>query len=493
MEGGHSIDAQLTHGDTPQETWRDECGVFGIVGHPKAAQLTYYALFALQHRGEESAGIATVDGLGSIFHAKGMGLVGEAIAESELHELEHGHSGIGHVRYSTAGASRLADAQPLVFSFQHGNMALAHNGNLVNAPVIRSRLERGGAIFQTSSDTEVVAHLLVRRNERQMADRIRAAMRMVIGGYALCILTDDTLYAMRDPHGLRPLVLGRVDGAWCVASETCAFNTIGAEFVRDVEPGELLVITHGGVESVKPLRTVKRALCTFEHIYFARPDSDMDGHSVHETRTRFGRLLHEDHLVDADVVIGVPDSSLAAAMGYAAASGIPYDVGLVKSHYIGRSFIQPSQELRARRVRLKLNPVRSVLAGKRVIMIDDSLVRGTTCTRIVRLLRDAGAAEVHVLIASPPVTHPCHYGIDTARRSELLAAHNELEQMRTKIGADSLAFLSEAAMMKAFTRGGAPDAGHCNACFNGRYPTEVDAEPVTTEISTFRVEEAVLV
>jgi amidophosphoribosyltransferase len=453
------------------DKWHEECGVFGIFGHENAAELTYFALVALQHRGQESAGIATVDGK-KLHHQRGMGLVAEAIPTEHMTRLGRGHAGIGHVRYSTTGGSQLQNAQPLVFNFQRGNLALAHNGNLVNAHQLRSFLERRGAIFQSTSDTEVVAHLIARADSNDMKESIREALSIVKGAYAFVILTDDKLYAMRDANGLRPMVLGKIGDAYCVSSESCAFDTIGAEFVRDIEPGEMVVISKEGVESTRFAGQAKKALCTFEYIYFARPDSDIDGYNVHNVRKDFGRLLYREHPVEADVVIGVPDSSISSAIGYAEESGIPYEIGLIKNRYIGRTFIQPSQELRARGVRLKLNAVRRIVEGQRVVLIDDSIVRGTTSGRIVTMLREAGAVEVHVRIASPPVTHSCFYGIDTSSRDELIAARKSVEEIREYIGADSLAFLSEPTMMKAFGHEDA-DHGHCNACFTGKYPTEI--------------------
>lgn len=454
------------------DKWHEECGVFAIFGHENAAQLTYFALVALQHRGQESAGIATVDGL-KLYHQKGMGLVSEAIPNEAMPRLSKGHAAVGHVRYSTTGVSQLINAQPLVFNFQRGNMALAHNGNLVNAHQLHSFLEHRGAIFQSTSDTEVVAHLIARSGHTDMADNIREALSIVKGAYAFCILTDDKLYAMRDANGLRPMVLGKIGDAYCVSSESCAFDTIGAEFVRDIEPGEMLIISKDGVESTRFAGSAKRALCTFEYIYFARPDSDIDGFNVHAVRKDFGKLLYREHPVEADVVIGVPDSSISSAIGYAEESGIPYEIGLIKNRYVGRTFIQPSQELRARGVKLKLNAVRKIVEGKRVVMIDDSIVRGTTSGRIVTMLREAGAVEVHVRIASPPVTHSCFYGIDTSARHELIASNKSVEQIREYIGADTLAFLTEATMMQAFGIMDGKEHGHCNACFNGKYPTEV--------------------
>jgi amidophosphoribosyltransferase len=452
------------------------CGVFGIAGSTPAADLTHLALVAMQHRGPESPGIVTADGLGGMYHHRGMGLVSEAIPETILDSLRIGTCAVGHVRYSTTGASSLTNAQPLVFSFRQGNLALAHNGNLTNAPELRHALEQEGAIFQTTSDTEVVAHLVARADEPDLTEAIRGAVAKVEGGFALLLLTDDGLVACRDRHGLRPLVLGRMpSGAWCVASESCALDTVGATFERDVEPGELLVLEPGGtlVESRFALPG-KGARCTFEHIYFARPDSDVDGANVHRIRKRFGQLLDEAAPVDADVVVGVPDSSVSAAIGFAEATGIPYEMGLVKNRYIGRTFLAPSQELRARGVRMKLNAVRGVVGGQRVVLIDDSLVRGTTAAHIVTMLREAGAAEVHVRIASPTVEHPCFYGIDMSTYDELAASRASVPELRERIGADSLAFLREPTMMRAFSDDGdEPASGHCNACFTGRYPVGV--------------------
>lgn len=467
----HELSADLLD-DEMFDKWHEECGVFAIFGHENAAELTCFALVALQHRGQESAGIATVDGI-KLYHQKGMGLVADAIPNEAMPRLSKGHSAVGHVRYSTTGVSQLINAQPLVFNFQRGNMALAHNGNLVNAHQLHSFLEHRGAIFQSTSDTEVVAHLIARAGNSDVADNIREALSIVKGAYAFCILTDDKLYAMRDANGLRPMVLGKIGDAYCVASESCAFDTIGAEIVRDIEPGEMLIISKDGVESTRFAGKAKRALCTFEYIYFARPDSDIDGFNVHAVRKDFGRILYQEHPVEADVVIGVPDSSISSAIGYAEESGIPYEIGLIKNRYIGRTFIQPSQELRARGVKLKLNAVRKIVEGKRVVMIDDSIVRGTTSGRIVNMLREAGATEVHVRIASPPVTHSCFYGIDTSAKDELIAARKSVEEIREYIGADTLSFLSEPAMMRAFGITDGSDHGHCNACFTGKYPTEI--------------------
>ena len=463
--------------ELPERKLNEECGVFGIAGHSMAADVTRLALVTMQHRGPESAGIVTTDGVGGMYHHRGMGLVEKAIKPQHLAPLREGNNAVGHVRYSTTGSSSLANAQPLVFSFARGNLALAHNGNLTNAATIRAELEATGAIFQTTSDTEVVAHLIARSPEPDMTDAIREALADIEGGFALCLLADDRLVACRDRHGLRPLVLGRMpDGAWCVASESCALDVIGATFERDVLPGELIVLEPDGTLVLSQFaEPAERALCTFEHIYFARPDSDVDGHNVHTIRKRFGRLLAEVAPVDADVVVGVPDSSVSAATGYSEASGIPNEMGLVKNRYIGRTFLEPSPELRTHGVRMKLNAVRGVVGGQRVVLIDDSLVRGTTSMRIVRMLREAGAAEVHVRIACPPVKHPCFFGIDMSTYDELAAAHATVEELRERIGADSLAFLEEPVMMRAFDEVGTEAAGgHCNACFTGRYPVDID-------------------
>ncbi|MBX6353716.1 MAG: amidophosphoribosyltransferase [Thermoflavifilum sp.] len=447
------------------------CGVFGIVGVPKAAEITYYALVALQHRGQEAAGIAAADGERIRAH-RGLGLVTDVLAKETLQQLA-GDLAMGHVRYSTAGSNTVQNAQPIVVGTHRGQVALAHNGNLVNAPRLRIALEKAGSLFQSSSDTEVVLHLLARAGEMPFADAVVQAVRQVRGGFALVLLREDRLVALRDPHGLRPLALGQLGDAWCVASESCAFEAIGARFVRDLAPGELVEITRDGLTSRRWAEPQPR-LCVFEHIYFARPDSDIDGWNVHAVRKRMGRLLAKYHPAPGDIVIGVPDSSISAASGYAEQSGIPYEMGLIKNKYIARTFIQPSQEMREAGVRMKLNAVRSVVSGRRVILVDDSIVRGTTIRRIVEMLREAGATEVHVRISSPPYRHPCHYGIDTAEK-QLLAAHRSVVQMCTDIGADSLAFLSVAEMMEAFGFDETSAYPFCNACFSGDYPTEVEA------------------
>jgi amidophosphoribosyltransferase len=385
-----------------------------------------------------------------------------------------GDTAIGHVRYSTTGESLLSNAQPLVFKYREGDIALATNGNLVNAMPIKHQLERMGSIFQTTSDTEVIAHLIARSGYSDLREAVKEALRMVKGAYAFLIMTNDQLIAALDPHGIRPLVMGRLGDSYVFASESCAFDAIGAEYEREVEPGEMIVIDRDGIQTDSITGQTRRAVCSFEYIYFARPDSDVGGLNVHAVRKRLGKQLFEEAPADADVVTGVPDSSISAAIGYAEAAGFPYELGLIKNRYIGRTFIQPNQQLREQGVKMKLSAVRRVVEGKRVVMIDDSIVRGTTSRRIVRLLREAGAAEVHVRISSPPVKNPCFYGIDTADRNGLIAASHSVEEIREAIQADSLAFLSISGLLKAIGQGGGgPHHGMCLACFDGVYPTEI--------------------
>ena len=453
----------------------EECGVFGIYNHQEASQLTYLGLHALQHRGQESAGICASDGEKWYKH-RGMGLVSEAFGKGDLEKFK-GHIAIGHTRYTTAGSSKIENAQPLFFRYAQGSMAVAHNGNLVNAAVLRKELEAKGSIFQTTSDTEVIAHLIARSESRDLPGAVRDALQHIKGAYALLVMNENQLVIALDPNGLRPLSLGRLGDAITVASETCAFDIIGAKYWRDVQPGELIVIDKNGVSESKFTETTQRSICTFEYIYFARPDSDIDGINVHMARKRLGKQLALESAIEADVVTGVPDSSISAAIGFAEATGIPYEIGLIKNRYVGRTFIQPSQELRERAVYLKLSAVRKVVEGKRVVMIDDSIVRGTTSNRIVRMLREAGAKEVHVRISSPPVMNSCFYGIDTSTRDELIAATKSIEEIRQIIEADSLSFLSVEGMIEAIGRqDSAPNKGHCLACFTGEYPTEIEFE-----------------
>ncbi|HHY96263.1 MAG TPA: amidophosphoribosyltransferase, partial [Firmicutes bacterium] len=429
---------------------KEECGVFGIWGHPRAVERTHLGLFAVQHRGQESAGMAVVaDGI--LRAHKGMGLVADVLTPEVLRGMG-GRAAIGHVRYSTFGSSEPVNAQPLVVRYRRGMLALAHNGNLVNAPEIRSELEGQGSIFQTTLDTEVIAHLIARRPARELPDAVASSLAEVKGGYALVFLTPDMLIGVRDPHGIRPLALGRLGDAYCLASETCAFDTIGAEFLREVEAGEMVVIDDHGLRSQQVAPPGRPALCVFEYIYFARPDSDLGGLNVHTVRKQLGRVLAHEHPAAADLVTGVPDSSISAASGFAEEAGIPYEMGLVKNRYIGRTFIEPDQEGRDLAVRLKLNPLRRVVEGKRVVLVDDSIVRGTTSRHIVNLLREAGAREVHLRISSPPYRFPCYYGIDTSARGELVAAEKSVEEIRSMVRADTLGYLSIEGLGRALGR-----------------------------------------
>lgn len=450
----------------------EECGIFGIWGHPEAAQITYYGLHSLQHRGQEGTGIVVTDGQ-QLKGKKGEGLVNEIFTADVIEELQ-GVGAIGHVRYATAGGGGYENVQPLLFQSQSGGLALAHNGNLVNADALRNQLEAQGSIFQTSSDTEVLAHLIKRGGFSQLKDRVKNALPMLKGAYAFLIMTETEMMVALDPHGLRPLSLGKLGDAYLVASETCAFDIVGAEFVRDVLPGELLIIDADGLRSEIYSMNSTTAICTMEYIYFSRPDSNIHGINVHTARKNLGKQLAKEVPIQADVVTGVPDSSISAAIGYAEESGIPYEMGLIKNRYVGRTFIQPSQSLREQGVKMKLSPVRGVVEGKRVIMVDDSIVRGTTSRRIVNMLKEAGATEVHVVISSPPIQNPCFYGIDTSTREELIASDHSVEEIRELIGADSLTFLSVEGMLEAIGRNEPGETrGQCLACFTGRYPTEI--------------------
>jgi len=450
----------------------EECGVFGIWGDPNAAQITYYGLHALQHRGQEGAGIVVTDG-NTLQAVKGEGLVNEVFSAGKLDHLK-GSGAIGHVRYATAGGGGIENVQPLLFRSTTGSLAIAHNGNLVNANHLKHHLERQGSIFQTSSDTEVLAHLIKKSGYSTFEKRAKNALSLLKGAYAFIMMTEDEMTVALDPNGLRPLSLGKLGDAWVVASETCAFDIIGAEVVRSVEPGELLIINDDGLRVERFAFPAKRSICTMEYVYFSRPDSDIDGINIHSARKRLGKELAKEVQIEADVVTGVPDSSISAAIGFSESTGIPYELGLIKNRYVGRTFIQPSQDLRERGVKMKLSPVRQVVNGKRVVMVDDSIVRGTTSRRIVTMLKEAGATEVHVVISSPPIKNPCFYGIDISTNSELIAANNSIEEMRELIGADSLTFLSVEGMVRAIGRTDeGPEAGHCLACFTNNYPTEI--------------------
>lgn len=445
----------------------EECGVFGIWGHQDASQITYYGLHSLQHRGQEGTGMVVTDGQ-KLKGMKGEGLVTEIFTADAMKELE-GKAAIGHVRYATAGGGGYENVQPLLFNSQSGSLALCHNGNLVNATALKHQLEGQGSIFQTSSDTEVLAHLIKRAGFSSLKDRVKNALSMIKGAYAFLIMTETELMVALDPNGMRPLSLGKIGDAYAVASETCAFDVVGAEFIRDILPGELLIIDDNGFRSEMFAMASNIAMCTMEYVYFSRPDSNINGINVHTARKNLGKQLALEVPIEGDVVTGVPDSSISVAIGYAEASGIPYEMGLIKNRYVGRTFIQPSQSLREQGVKMKLSPVRGVVEGKRVIMVDDSIVRGTTSRRIVTMLKEAGATEVHVLISSPPIKNPCFYGIDTSTKEELIAGNNSVEEIREIIGADTLTFLSTEGMVKAIGR----KDGQCLACFTGQYPTEI--------------------
>jgi amidophosphoribosyltransferase len=447
------------------DKFRDECGVFGIYGHGEAANLAYLGLYALQHRGQESAGIAASDGT-QIRVSRAMGYVNEAFGTETLARLR-GHAAVGHVRYSTAGESRLANAQPIVIDCVHGQLAVAHNGNLVNAGELRDALVRLGAIFQATTDTEVIVHLYARSREDGAEAAIVDALAQARGAYSFVMMTRDRLIGARDPHGFRPLAIGRLGEAWVLCSETCALDLIGATYERDVEPGEVVVIGAHGLRSARPFPPAPHAQCIFEHVYFARPDSYVFGESVNEIRTEFGRRLARESAVDADVVVPVPDSGVCAAIGYSEASGLPMRMGLIRNHYVGRTFIEPRQSIRHFGVRVKLNPVRSILDGRRVVLVDDSIVRGTTSRKIVRMVRGAGAREVHMRISCPPTVSPCFYGVDTPRRAELIAATHTLDEIRRHLNADSLAYLSLDGLIGAVNGG---QSRYCTSCYTGVYP-----------------------
>jgi len=450
--------------------WHEECGIFGIYAPGKdVARLAYYGLFALQHRGQESAGIAAADGRHIAIH-KGMGLVAEVFNQDNLQALA-GEVAIGHVRYSTTGASSLVNAQPLVFRYHRGMVAIAHNGNLTNANRLRQELGASGSIFQSSTDSEVIVNLIARYSREPIETALRRCQDELEGAYSLVVMTEEKLLGVRDPFGVRPLCLGKMeDGAFALASESCALDTIGAEFSRDIAPGEIVVIDAQGVHSLPGRQARKSAHCIFEYVYFARPDSTLDGETVNLVRREMGRHLAREHCLAADLVIPVPDSGIAAAAGYAEVAGLPFIEGLMKNRYVGRTFIQPTQEMRDLAVRLKLNPIKPILQGKRVIIIDDSIVRGTTSRRIVAMLRQAGVKEIHLLVASPPVLHPCYYGIDTSASGELIAAQYELEDIRRHVDADSLHYLSLEGLFSSVTRGA---ENFCAACFTGRYPIPI--------------------
>ena len=459
----------------------EECGVFGIYGVEDAANLVYYGLHALQHRGQEGCGIVSRDDSGKLHRIKGEGLVTEIFNSSNIKSLP-GNMAIGHVRYSTTGGGGIENVQPFLFHHNTGDFAIAHNGNIVNSQQLRRYLEDHGTLFQSSSDSEILAHLIrkdPRERKRPRILAIKDALNMIEGAFAFLIMTQNRIYACRDKHGLRPLSLGKLGNDYVVSSETCAFDVIGAEFIRDIEPGEIVTIDHQGIRSNRYSNFQHHFLCAMEYIYFARPDSDIEGCNVHNFRKMTGKLLYEEAPAEADIVVGVPDSSLSAAMGYAEASGLPYEMGLIKNKYIGRTFIQPSQEMRDKGVKMKLSPVKTIVSGKRVVLIDDSVVRGTTSRRIVAMLREAGAREVHLRIASPQLRLPCFYGIDISTREELICAQRNLEEVRQALNVDTIAFLSYEALYKAGKR-----EELCLACFNGNYPTYLYQNPEEAETDT---------
>jgi amidophosphoribosyltransferase len=467
------------------DKFHDECAVMGIYGHPEAANMAYLGLYALQHRGQESCGIVTSDGKGLISHRQ-MGLVADAFKEDVIKRLE-GQNAIGHNRYSTQGQSHLKNAQPFVVEYSQGPIAIAHNGNLVNGTLLRNELEQAGSIFQSTSDTEVIIHLIATSKEPTLMGRIVEALSRCRGAYSLQFLTLDKLIAARDPYGFRPLVLGRFPegknrGAYVFASETCALDLIEAEYVRDVEPGEIVTIGPDGLESLKPFPPVPHAKCIFEYIYFARPDSKLFGHNVYQVRKSLGRQLARESGIGADLVTPVPDSGVPAAMGFAEESKIPLEFGLIRNHYVGRTFIEPQQTIRNFGVKIKLNAQRDVLQGKRVIVVDDSIVRGTTSRKIIRMLRDAGAREVHLRISSPATTGPCYYGIDTPTRGELIASANSVEEIRRFVEADTLAYLSNEGMYTYFD---GDKKGFCDACFTGNYPVHFEDEGHIKQLHLF--------
>ena len=458
------------------DKFHDECGVVGIYGHPDAANLAYLGLYALQHRGQESAGIAASSN-GKMHLEVGMGLVADVFSDVRLKKLP-GNIAVGHNRYSTTGVSRVKNAQPCLIEYSGGTMAMGHNGNLVNASEIRKELGVAGAIFQSTNDSEVIVHLMAQSRRNSFVDRAVAALSQVKGAYSIVLMSENELVAARDPQGFRPLCLGKLDGAYIVASESCVMDLVEAEFIREIEPGELILINQFGVKSFHPFQKASTKQCVFEHIYFSRPDSYLFGHSVYSTRKLMGKALAREKPVEADVVVPVPDSGVISAMGYSEEAKIPFQMGLIRNHYVGRTFIEPQSQIRNFGVKIKLNAVKPVIEGKRVIIIDDSIVRGTTSKKIVRMLREVGAREVHVRISSPPTTHSCFYGIDTPTKGELIASNMDIDQTCKYLGADSLHYISLEKMLEIF---GEQKDDFCAACFDGRYPVDVTGSDGNTK------------
>ena len=450
----------------------EECGIFGVYDHPQAAELTFLGLYALQHRGQESAGIAVSDGETIQMH-KAMGLVAEVFEHGAKIQHLDGLIALGHNRYSTTGTSLLENSQPYRIKYKKGWLAAAHNGNLINAGTLRLMMEEEGSIFSSTTDTEIVVHLIARAHAPTVPGMITEAFAQVEGAYSFIFLTENQLIAVRDPNGFRPLCIGRLGSAYILASESCAFDIIDATYVRDVHPGEMVVIDEKGLHSSYPFEPVQPSFCIFEYIYFSRPDSKVFAENVDKPRRRFGRQLAREHPVDADIVIGVPDSANTAALGYSEESGIRFEIGLIRNHYIGRSFIDPNQDTRDRMVKIKYNPVKGVLKGRRVVVVEDSIVRGTTLKKLVGIIRQSGAAEIHIRVSSPPVRHPCYYGIDMQSRGELIAADpssDRIEKIRAFLGVDSLGYLSIEGMLKVAVDYGSAGAGYCTGCFSGIYP-----------------------
>jgi amidophosphoribosyltransferase len=464
--------------------FHEECGVFGVYGHPEAANLAYLGLYGLQHRGQESAGIVSSNGKALIAH-RGMGLVADIFDSDIINRLE-GTSAIGHNRYSTTGSTTIKNCQPLVVEYRRGGLAVAHNGNLVNFEELRERLEATGSIFQSSSDSEVIIHLIASSHATTLIEQVSEALAQLKGAYSLVLLTESCLIAVRDPHGFRPLVLGNLNGAPIVASETCALDLVRAEYVREIDPGEMVVIDQNGVRSIKPFAPAPAKRCVFEYVYFARPDSLLYGRNVYQVRKTQGRALARECPAEADIVVPVPDSGNAAALGYAEASGLPFEMALVRSHYVGRTFIEPRQSIRHFGVKIKFNPVAELLRGKRIVLIEDSLVRGTTLRKVIPMLRQAGAREVHMRIAAPPTTNSCFYGIDTPTREELLASSHSVEEIRRYIGADSLGYLSWDGLYSFLNQG---REEFCDACFTGKYPVEIPRSNSPHQLHLFNASE----
>ncbi len=451
------------------DKFREECGVFGVFGHPEASTLTQLGLFALQHRGQEACGIVSSDGK-DLFQIRRLGLVADNFDQETLERLP-GHSAIGHTRYSTAGNTSVREAQPFSVTCQHGKIAICHNGNLPDAARRRVELEKSGAIFSSTSDTETILHSIARCDADDAVSAIAEVLKETEGAFSLLFLTPDAMIAVRDPRGFRPLVLGRSGDMWAVGSETCAFDLIDAKYEREIEAGEMLVISKEGLKSIYPFEKKQRSVCTFEHVYFSRPDSIIFGRSINQSRHLLGRHLAIEHPADADIVVPVPDSGVAAAIGYAAETGLSFRQGIIRNHYIGRTFIEPTQSIRSFGVRLKLNPIRDLIEGQRVVLVDDSIVRGTTSKKIVALVREAGAKEVHMRISCPPTISPCYYGVNTPKKTELIAAQMSVEDVRVHIGADSIGYLSMEGMMKAI---GFEKDSVCAACWDGKYPTNIN-------------------